>query len=162
MEQTALGTRGVVGFDRAALRALRLLAGLSQGELAGRARAHGSKLSPQHICLYETGGRVPRLTTLQSLAAALQVPPGELLRPSEPNELNVLRVRAGLSQRTLAALLGIAQARWSRIERGHSCLDASKITTAAGLLHVTIEQLHHALKTSRSRACQVRRRAAQP
>ena len=55
-----------MGVDAATLlRGARTRAGLSQRDLARRART-----SPAAVCLYETGQRVPRIDTLARLVAA--------------------------------------------------------------------------------------------
>ncbi|MFI1259169.1 helix-turn-helix domain-containing protein, partial [Streptomyces netropsis] len=54
-----------------------------------------------------------------------------------------------LSQRSLASALGIAQARWSRIERGQSTLDEHHVPLAAKLLGVSEGQLRSAMAAAR-------------
>ncbi|MCX5215690.1 helix-turn-helix domain-containing protein [Kitasatospora sp. NBC_00240] len=147
-----MGSREATGFSAAALRTLRAEASLSQGDLALRARRSGSKLAAHHICLYEKGRRTPRLTTLKALAAGLGVPLSALVASCSQDDLKTLRTLAGLSQRRLAALLGIAQARWSRIERGLSSLDESKLHQAAGLLLTSTEELQRVLRAARPHA----------
>ncbi|MEU2514508.1 helix-turn-helix domain-containing protein [Streptomyces syringium] len=144
-----MGGRGVAGFDASALVALRAAAGFSQEELAGLARGHGAQVAGPHICLYERGRRTPRLGTLSALASALNVPLAELLQREVAGDLAWLRVRKGLSQRGLASALGIAQARWSRIERGQSTLDDHCVPLAAKLLGITEVRLRGALAAAR-------------
>ncbi|MEU6405355.1 helix-turn-helix domain-containing protein [Streptomyces sp. NPDC046985] len=141
-----MASRGVAAFSGAALRRLRTAAFLSQDELAAKARANGARVAGPHICQYEQGRRKPQLTTVCALAAALGVPLEALLRRgAAPADVARLRLLAGWSQQALASRLGIAQARWSRIERGLSSLDESKFRAAADLLKVTVEQLLRAL-----------------
>lgn len=141
-----MASRGVATFSGAALRRLRTAALLSQDELAAKARANGARVAGSHICQYEQGRRKPQLTTVRALAAALGVPlKALLLRGAAPADVARLRLLAGWSQQALASRLGIAQARWSRIERGFSSLDESKFPPAADLLKVTVEQLLRAL-----------------
>ncbi|MER6117949.1 helix-turn-helix domain-containing protein [Streptomyces sp. NPDC001743] len=140
-----MANRGVSAFSAAALRRLRTTASLSQDDLAAMARTRGARVAGTHICLYEQGRRKPQLLTAQALADSLRVPLDALLSTSRPDDVQRLRLLAGWSQRALAHRLGIAQARWSRIERGLSSLDESKFRLAAELLKVTVEQLLHSL-----------------
>jgi XRE family transcriptional regulator, fatty acid utilization regulator len=59
------------------LRTLRLEAGMTQEDLARAAQLH-----PTEVSRLERAERDPRLSTLVRLAAALQVPLGELLDPA--------------------------------------------------------------------------------
>jgi transcriptional regulator with XRE-family HTH domain len=59
------------------LRTLRLEAGMTQEDLARAAKLH-----PTEVSRLERAERDPRLSTLVRLAAALQVPLGELLDPA--------------------------------------------------------------------------------
>lgn len=144
--------RGVVGFDADALRTLRTAAGITQDKLAGRVRKHGANVAGPHICLYERGKRTPQLRTLTALAFALDVPPSALLEDDSALSLRRLRLRAGTSQRCLAAALGIAQARWSRIERGQSTLDEHHVPLAAKLLGASEGELYSAMAAARRAA----------
>ncbi|MFZ3492194.1 helix-turn-helix domain-containing protein [Streptomyces sp. 5.8] len=145
-----MGSRGVAGFSAAALRRLRTAARLSQDELATRARSHGASVAGPHICLYEQGKRKPQLTTVLALAAVLCVPLSALIPDSAPVDLARLRMLAGMSQGDVARRLGVAQARWSRIERGKSSLDDSMLPPAARLLKIPVGQLRRALEAARS------------
>ncbi|WP_424892310.1 helix-turn-helix transcriptional regulator [Streptomyces sp. XH2] len=144
-----MSSRGVAGFDAEALRALRTAAGISQRKLAGHAREHGAQVAGPHICLYERGKRTPELRTLTALASALDVPLSALLEDDSTRSLYWLRARKGMSQRGLAAALGIAQARWSRIERGQSTLHEHHVPLAAKLLEVSEGQLRSAMAAAR-------------
>jgi transcriptional regulator with XRE-family HTH domain len=146
-----LSSRGVAGFNPSALLCLRTAAGLTQSELADRARLLGARVLPINICQYEQGRRSPQFSTLQALATSLGVEPTELLKVPEQADLTTLRTLAGLTQRLLSVQLGVAQARWSRIECGRSSLDVSKHPLAADLLQVSIEQLRRALALARTR-----------
>lgn len=76
------------------LRHLRRSRGLTLGELAAKVARPASQLS-----LLENGKREPRLSLLQALAAALEVPVPELLEPQAPNrraELEMAVERAQL------------------------------------------------------------------
>jgi transcriptional regulator with XRE-family HTH domain len=73
------------------------------------------------------------------------VPLDALLSTGRPDDVQRLRLLAGWSRHALAHRLGIAQARWSRIERNLSSLDESKSRLAAELLKVTVEQLLRSL-----------------
>ncbi|MEV4506708.1 helix-turn-helix transcriptional regulator [Streptomyces klenkii] len=142
-------SRGVADFNAAALRTLRTAAGISQHKLADRVRLHGAQVAGPHICLYERGKRTPQLRTLTALASALEVPPSALLEDDSALPLYRLRLRMGMSQRSLASALGIAQARWSRIERGRSTLDEHRVPLAATLLGVSEGQLRSAMAAAR-------------
>ncbi|MFJ9574652.1 helix-turn-helix domain-containing protein [Streptomyces bacillaris] len=143
-----MASRGVAAFSGAALRRLRTAARLSQDELAAKTRSYGAKVAGPHVSQYEQGRRKPQLTTLRALAAALDVPLQTLLIRGAPSaDVARLRLLAGWSQQALAHRLGIAQARWSRIERGLSSLDESELRLAAELLKVTVEQLSRSLDT---------------
>jgi transcriptional regulator with XRE-family HTH domain len=109
--------RGITDFDPAALVCLRTSARLSQPGLAALARAHGARIGPTHLCLYEQGRRRPQLSTVRALAAALGVEVSALLKAAGSEDVVRLRLAAGLTQREVAAHLGIAASRWSRVER---------------------------------------------
>lgn len=141
-----------------ALRQHRAASAMSQDELAQKARALGARVAGPHICLYEQDKRKPQLATVLALAASLRVPPGALLPSSMSADVERLRLLAGWSQRALAHRLGVAQARWSRIERGLSALDESKERLAAELLKVSVEQLRRALDAQRVALPSPRRR----
>ncbi len=76
------------------LRHLRRLRGLTLGELAERVQRPASALS-----LLENGKREPRLSLLQALAAALDVPVRELLEPRAPNRRAELEIGIERAQR---------------------------------------------------------------
>jgi len=59
------------------LHALRVAKGLTQQELAGRA-----KITVSYVSMLERGNRSPPLETLEVLAKALKVPPLQLLEPA--------------------------------------------------------------------------------
>jgi len=56
------------------LRAARRLAGLTQEQVAERSGVHATEVSR-----IEAGKRDPKISTLERLAAAVEVPPGKLL-----------------------------------------------------------------------------------
>ncbi|MFI1258961.1 helix-turn-helix domain-containing protein [Streptomyces netropsis] len=97
--RVTVASRGVVGFDAAALRTLRTAAGISQHKLADRVRLHGAQVAGPHICLYECGKRTPQLRTLTALASALEVPPSALLEDDSSFRLCRLRLRMGIRRR---------------------------------------------------------------
>lgn len=76
------------------LRHLRRSRGLTLGELAAKVRRPASQLS-----LLENGKREPRLSLLQALAAALDVPVPELLEPQAPNRRAELEIAVERAQR---------------------------------------------------------------
>ncbi|NUK16940.1 helix-turn-helix transcriptional regulator [Streptomyces lunaelactis] len=153
--------RGITDFDPAALVRLRTRARLSQPGLAALARAHGARIGPTHLCLYEQGRRRPQLSTVRALAVALGVEVSALLRASESEDVARLRLAAGLTQRDVAALLGIAASRWSRVERGRVRLEEGLLPTAARVLGTPVSRLRRALKSAGG-GLSGRRRAASP
>lgn len=77
------------------VRHFRTGAGLTLDELASRAGCSASQLS-----LVENGKREPRLTLLQSLAAALGVDVAELLAPEPPSRRAALEIALDRAQRS--------------------------------------------------------------
>lgn len=55
--------------------------------------------------------------------------------------LRELRKKRGLSQRTLAELLGVSQQTYSRYERGRRRLSVQAAVTLAQLYHVSVDYL---------------------
>jgi transcriptional regulator with XRE-family HTH domain len=91
------------------LRSCRKRAGLSQVALGFRASLHRTEIG-----LLEHGARVPRIDTLIKLAAALTIPPGDLLEGigwesgavGEPIPGRFIEtIESGCSRRTLSWLL---------------------------------------------------------
>ncbi len=76
------------------LRHLRRARGLTLAQLAGRVGGASSALS-----MIENGRREPRLSMLQSLAGALDVPLEELLRPEPPSRRASLEIALERAQR---------------------------------------------------------------
>lgn len=101
--------------DPAALRAARERAGLTQHELARQVGVAGG----ERLSMWELGTSVPRPALLRRLAAAVGVPPAELLLEdgSEP-DLRRLRWLAGLSAREAARKANVSLATWTRWEGG--------------------------------------------
>jgi transcriptional regulator with XRE-family HTH domain len=153
--------RGITDFDPAALVCLRTSARLSQPALAALARAYGARIGPTHICLYEQGRRRPQLSTVRALAAALGIEVSALLKAEASEDVVRLRLAAGLTQREVAVLLGIAASRWSRVERGRSRLEDGLIPKAAHVLGTRVPRLRRALKSART-GLSSRRPAASP
>ncbi|MGA5442466.1 helix-turn-helix transcriptional regulator [Streptomyces griseoincarnatus] len=146
-----MASRGIVDFDSAALVRLRTRADLSQSGLAALVRAHGARVGPTHVCLYEQGRRRPQLSTVRALAAALGVEVTALFRAAESEDVVRLRLAAGLTQREVAVLLGIPPSRWSRVERGHARLEDGLLCPAARALRTTVGRLRRALRSANSR-----------
>ncbi|WSM44710.1 helix-turn-helix domain-containing protein (plasmid) [Streptomyces cellulosae] len=140
--------RGIADFDPAALVRLRTAARLPQSDLAVLARAHGARMGPTHICLYEQGRRRPQLSTVRALAAALDVEVSALLKAAESEDVVRLRLAAGLTQREVALRLGIAASRWSRVERGRARLEERLLHPAARTLGTPVSRLRRALKSA--------------
>lgn len=143
--------RGIVDFDSAALVRLRTSAGLSQADLAARARAHGARIGPTHVCLYEQGRRRPQLSTVRALAAALGVEVSGLFRAAGSQDVVRLRLAAGLTQREVAVRLGMAASRWSRVERGRVRLEEGLLRQAARALGTSVSRLRRALRSAEAR-----------
>ncbi|MFJ6438181.1 helix-turn-helix domain-containing protein [Streptomyces sp. NPDC091416] len=131
--------RGVADFAPASLLSERTGVDLSREELARSASRYEPCLSAAHVGLYELGLRVPQLSTLAALARALGVEVRALLVPVEIEDLARLRVEAGVRQRDLARSLGLAQARWSRIERGLLAPEPDFLRTVAETLGRPVE-----------------------
>ncbi|WP_371749297.1 helix-turn-helix transcriptional regulator [Streptomyces sp. NBC_00280] len=153
--------RGITDFDPAALVCLRTSARLSQPGLAALARAHGVRIGPTHLCLYEQGRRRPQLSTVRALAAALGVEVSALLKAAGSEDVVRLRLAAGLTQREVAVLLGIAASRWSRVERGRARLEEGLLPKAARVLGTPVSRLRRALKPAGG-GLPGRRQAARP
>jgi transcriptional regulator with XRE-family HTH domain len=126
------GHRGVVQIDPAKLRAARLAADLTQAQLAARLGTTQSVVSA-----WERGDRRPDVHQLVRLAAALGVNDIlSLFLPGTRHTLEVLRIRAGLTQAKLAGRLGMSPKEWRAIEQGHQPVpveDAGIIATALGV-----------------------------
>ena len=89
------------------IRHLRRTRGLTLADLAGQVGAASSALS-----MIENGRREPRLSQLQSLAAALDVPVEELLRPEPPSRRAALEIALDRAQREPSfASLGVPSLR---------------------------------------------------
>lgn len=127
------GRTGVVQVDGARLRAARLAAGYrTQQQLAAAAGFAGS--GP--IGAYEQGRRHPDVAALARLAQILQVPVADLLRPGTPVTVEVLRIRAGLTQAQAAARVDKSREWWSARETGRHPLDADDTARVADALGV--------------------------
>jgi transcriptional regulator with XRE-family HTH domain len=118
-------------FQPGALRALRKARGLTQRELADRIGT-----TDRTVMRWEGGAGTPAIELIPTLAAALACRPEQLLEPVVVDTLQTLRRRAGLSQRALAAALGVNQSTYSRIERGTSPLDTALVADIATALKV--------------------------
>ncbi|EKX63525.1 helix-turn-helix transcriptional regulator [Streptomyces ipomoeae] len=110
-------TRGVTGFDGAALRAARLSAKCEEHShvLTASCLARRVGTSKALVLSYEHGRSSPSPQRLAQLASALRVPATTLLR--EGAKLSDLRVASGLTMKDLAARLGLAVNTYRRIER---------------------------------------------
>jgi transcriptional regulator with XRE-family HTH domain len=137
-----VGQNAVAEFDPDRLRAARAAAGLSQRELAARARVPSTT-----IAKWEGGFHRPYAGKLADLAAALGVSPTALTRHggAGPRTLAQLRVAAGLTQQAAAAHAGLVRTRYSAIERGETAAVAEDVVAAiAAALAVTEAQVRTA------------------
>jgi transcriptional regulator with XRE-family HTH domain len=103
--------RGLDGFSAAALTKLRRDRGLTQDALAERAG-----LLQTNICGLERGRHRPSIHTVHALARALGVAPDVLFAQPPPNPLVRLRIKADLTQREAAALLGLPISSYAMLE----------------------------------------------
>ncbi|MFF4828221.1 helix-turn-helix domain-containing protein [Streptomyces sp. NPDC001312] len=110
-------TRGVTGFNGAALRVARLSAKCEEHAhpLTAACLARKVGTSKALILSYEHGRSSPSPQRLAQLAAAVGVPAASLM--TRDTQLSDLRVASGLTVNDLAARLGIAVNTYRRIER---------------------------------------------
>ena len=135
---------GIARFRRDRFRAARLAAGLTQKQLAAELRIAQSQISD-----WERGDVNPRARALHAAAERLGLPVGELVDTDDPPTLRQLRQLAGLSQREIAAQLGVTQQAYNRVERGTVALRPHAAATLAALLGATPDQVHAAWRRSR-------------
>lgn len=131
----------------AALRQARLAAGLSQAEVAKRAR-----VSRTNYVSFETGKRTPGVSFLRRFAAAVGVETRDLvtLDPATAT-LRDLRTRAGKTQAAAAAELGYRSASsYANIETGLTTPSSDQIATLARFFDASLSEL--ALVAARSTA----------
>lgn len=106
---TDSGTADLLTLGRR-LRHHRRRLGLTLAELGGRVDA-----APSQLSLIENGRREPRLSLLQALAAALEVPLGDLLAAEPPSRRAALEIALEQAQRgPLYASLGLPAVRPGR------------------------------------------------
>lgn len=137
-----VGQNAVEDFDPVKLRAARRAAGLSQRELAARARVPTTTITK-----WERGFQNPYAGSLAELAAALGLPPSALTTQpvSRLRTLAQLRVAAGLTQQAAAAAAGLVRTRYSAIERGEVATIGDEVADAiAGALSVEVAQVRAA------------------
>ena len=123
---------GVRAFDRATLRRLRIERHLTQTRLAEQLGIH-----PRTLARWEAGRGAPDARMVALIARELRVARRELVSAPQVPTLRDLRTTAALTQRQLAAQLGIDQATYSRHERGHLSLDPGRVRDLAAALGVT-------------------------
>ena len=109
-------------------------AGLTQQQLAD---AIGTTM--QNISQYERGIRTPKIKALQKIADALGVPVAEFLDEeltsmTTGERIRKARLRAGVTQEQLAALLGVDRATISKYESGIIDPPTSQMNRIADLL----------------------------
>ena len=152
----ARARHAITAFSGAQLRAQRRAQGISQETLGRRLAAAAGDSSDAAVTRerlkvlgYEAGDHHPRADALHALAAALQVPPTELLDPEAPVTLELLRALRGLTQGDTARHLGISQARYSQLENGQGRLDAQRQADLAALLQVASADLAQIISPGR-------------
>lgn len=140
--------RGAPGFNAGFFTFVRKSHGLSQGRLA-----EGAQVTKGEVSGLENGYRSPSPAVLVRLAAALEVAPLDLLRPSDAagrHSLVQLRFAAGLTQRDLGHAVGLGPAAISNYELGKVESMASEMNRAmAGALGVTLSVVFDAFCASR-------------
>lgn len=146
----ARASHAIDAFSGERLRQLRRERGLSQETLGRRLAAAAGDTSDAAVTRgrlkvlgYEGGDHRPRADALHALATALQVPATDLLDPTAPVTLQLLRALRNLTQGQVARHLGISQARYSQLENGQGRLDADRRTALAELLGVEAADLEH-------------------
>lgn len=125
-------------FQPDVLRAARKKAGLSQTALAELIKA-----DRQAVWRWETGDRVPQVSTITKLAQALAISPQLLI--GEPTTLAELRASRGLTQSQLAEKIGVSRVAYSHYETGRRAPDDEKRTLIAAALAVDPDTLHSLL-----------------
>jgi transcriptional regulator with XRE-family HTH domain len=135
------GRTGVTWFSPSRLLAARRAAGLTQAQLA---RVLGYRHGQGPVGAWERGERRPDAPTLLRIAQALTVTVDDLLEPELEPTLELLRVRAGLTQAQLAARLGVSRSTWAVLEQGGRPLNADEIDEIADVLRCTSAQVRTA------------------
>ena len=129
-------------FEPARLARLRAARGLSQADLAALAG-----LEPSAVGMVETGARRPSPPVVAALAAALQVPIGELAPLPRRPTLADYRQQTGRAAKQLADELGLPGPTVSRIENG--LLDVREEERWAQLLGVDLPEFRQAWERGR-------------
>jgi transcriptional regulator with XRE-family HTH domain len=135
---------GVSGFRRDRLRAARRAAGFTQLRLAEQLGLSRSQISD-----WERGAVAPRGKTLLSAAHLLGVEVAELVDTSPTPTLRQLRQLAGLSQRDVAAAIGVSQPAYAALERGAVTLRPQTAETLARTLGTDVPRVRDAWERSR-------------
>jgi transcriptional regulator with XRE-family HTH domain len=143
------GSTVMRGFDRVALRRLRIEAGMRQADLA-----EATGIQRAQIARYEAdGGPVPQLPALHALAAALGVPASQLLTVNDDEvQLADLRYLAGLTQRHVAETAGLARSTYAALERGLLRLNDEWIEPLARALDTSADRVRTAHRNTAARA----------
>lgn len=96
------------------------------------------------VSLWETGARTPQIPTIVALAQALDITTAELIGP--PANLAELRARSGLSQKQVAAAIGVAQSRYSILESGRARPSDDQVIKLASAFGCDIAQVRSLLE----------------
>lgn len=134
--------------DRAALRAARERAGLTQHDLAYQVGVAGG----ERVSRWERGASEPRPEILHRIAAVLGVQPAELLLPVwRRPDLRRLRVLAGLSARQVAEQAHVSLPTYARWEAGNfeRLPSSASLQALASALNVSVEAVTVAVASSR-------------
>lgn len=127
-------------FDGPRLARAREAAGLTRAQLAEKIG-----VGADVVGLWETRGVTPAAQHRPKVAEAVGLQVFDLYKPPEGTEgISGLRVRAGLSQRRLAQLVGVPQSTLSGWERGTVRLPDEKAALLASALSVTEDEVAQA------------------
>ncbi len=123
----------------------RTAAGLTQTQLA---QLLGYRHGQGPVGAWERSERRPDPPTLARIAQALAVAIDDLLEPDIELCLELLRVRAGLTQAHVAEQLGVSRTTWALLEQGGRPLTADETEPVAQALGSSSDQIRAAVNTT--------------
>ena len=136
----------------------RLIALRRRQRMSASDLARKSNVSRSNISRIESGRHEPSASTIEKLAAALDVQPGDLLSQKDPTLLHVSDVhyRSDADARTIAALLKEIQPALTKLQGALRLIDAdptlAKTERLQSLLRIAEQQLAHVSNTVARRA----------